>query len=254
MFPAQRKQRILQLLSTRGALGSTELADILDVSYETVRRDLSALEADHSVVRSHGGVQLADARGVEASYLDRAGHAIEGKAAIGRAAARLIEPGMTVLIDVGTTALEVARALDEGYHGTVVTCSIPVAIELSGRPGVEVMVNAGRVRPGDLSISGASAVDYYRDIFTDLAFLGSGGVDATAGLTDYHLDEVLARRAILRNADRAFVLADATKFGRVAAHRVCDLDQVAGLITDQDPPAEITAAFGRAGGQVVVAN
>lgn len=254
MFPAQRQKRILELLSTHGALGSRQLADLLDVSYETVRRDLNVLEVDRSVVRSHGGVQLVEARGAEASYLDRTGHAIAGKTAIGRAAAHLIEPGMSVFIDVGTTALEVARAIDETYNGTIISCSIPVAIELSGRAGVEVMMNPGRVRAGDLSISGASAIDYYRDIYPDLAFLGSGGIDDAAGLTDFHVDEVLARRAIIRNAERSFVLADATKFGRVAAHRVCNLEQVAGVITDQEPPAALTAAIVRAGGQVIVAN
>lgn len=253
MFPAQRQQRILQLLADRGALGSAELAEELDVSYETVRRDLNALELVQKVVRRHGGVQLTNARGLEPSYRDRAGIAVEAKAAIGRAAARLVEPGMSVMIDVGTTTLEVARALDAGFQGTVITSSILAAVELAERRDVEVIVNAGRVRGGDLSISGGLASDFYRDVFPDIAFVGSGGVDEHAGLTDFHLDEVVARRVVLANAARAYVLADASKLGRVAAHRVCALNDFDGLITNEEPPSGVDSAIKRGGGEVIVA-
>lgn len=252
MFPALRKQQIISLLDKHGPLRSAQLADLLEVSYETIRRDLNELEADETVVRNHGGVQLPS-RGSEPSYIDRSGQSVHEKAAIGRAAAELIKPGMTLIIDVGTTALAVARAIDEKFYGTVFTCSIPVAIELSNRPNVDVFVNAGKVRTGDLSISGSLTDAFYGDVFPDIAFLGSGGIDVRAGLTDFHLSEVTARRVILQNAERSYILADSTKFGRVAAHRVCSLSEVTGLLTNENPPEDLHRSFTDFGGQVIVA-
>ena len=121
--------------------------------------------------------------------------------------------GQTLLLDVGTTVLEVARALPPDFRGTVATCSLLVAAELAGRRDVEVLVSGGRVRGGDLSLSNAQTVAFFADVRADLAFLGSGGVDAVAGLTDYHLDEVATRRTIIANAARAFIVADSGKLG-----------------------------------------
>jgi DeoR/GlpR family transcriptional regulator of sugar metabolism len=156
-----------------------------------------------------------------------------------------------VVIDVGTTALEVARALPITFRGTVATCSLLVAAELAGRPTVEVLVSGGRVRAGDLACSNAQALSFFADLRPDVAFLGSGGVDTGTGLTDFHLDEVATRRIILANTARSYVLADSTKFGRVAPHRVCGLEEFDGLITDEMTSAPLRAAIERAGGVVV---
>ena len=92
----------------------------------------------------------------------------------------------------------------------------------------------GRVRGGDLAVSNAQTVEFFRDVHADVAFLGSGGVAPEAGLTDFYLDEVVTRRVILANAGAAYVLADASKLGKVAAHRVCGLDEVTAVV---DRPA-----------------
>jgi DeoR family fructose operon transcriptional repressor len=146
----------------------------------------------------------------------------------------------------------VARALPGSFHGTVVTCSLLVAAELAGRPGVDVLVAGGRVRGGDLAVSNAQTVEFFRDVHADVAFLGSGAVAPEAGLTDFYVDEVVTRRVIIANASAAYVLADASKLGQVAPHRVCGLDEVTAVVTDQPPPRALAAAIRDAGGRLLM--
>ncbi len=228
---------------------------MLNASIETVRRDLMALERRGVLTRVHGGAVNAGSpfAGEEPPFADRTVLAREGKMAIGRVGAGLVCPGQTLVFDVGTTALEVARALPLNFHGTVATCSLLVADELADRRNVEVLVSGGRVRGGDLSLSNAQTVAFFEDLRADVAFLGSGGVDAAAGLTDYHLDEVASRRVIIANAAQRYVLADSSKLDLVAPHRVCGLDAIDGVITDRAAPSALENAVQRAGGVIIAA-
>src|SRR5437868_6005216 len=255
MLPAERHARIEETLKSARIVSTEELIRVLNVSGETIRRDLKTLERSGVLVRVHGGAVSANSTfgGEEAPFVERSGTGHEAKAAIGRAAAGLVRTRQTLIIDVGTTAVEVARALPEDFRGTVATCSLLVAAELAGRSEVEVLLSGGRVRAGDLACSNAQAIAFFADLRADIAFLGSGGVDAEAGLTDFHLDEVAVRRVILANSVRSYALADATKFGRVAPHRVCDLDAIDGLVTDARPSPALEHAVERSGGVIVSA-
>ncbi|MFB9676071.1 DeoR/GlpR family DNA-binding transcription regulator [Streptosporangium vulgare] len=254
MLPTERHSRIGEVLRACRVVSTDDLARELGVSAETIRRDLVLLERRGTLARVHGGatIALGQAAGEEAPFAERTGTAADAKRRIGRAAAGLARSGQTVVIDVGTTAVQVARALPLDFSGIVATCSLLVAAELSERPGVEVLVCGGRLRAGDLAISNSVAQAFFADLNPDIAFLGSGGVDATAGLTDYYLDEIATRRIILRNAARSYVLADSSKFGLVARHRVVDLWETAGLITEAEPPPAIRDAVTREGGTVVL--
>lgn len=251
MLAAKRHELIGGALRTAGVVSTEELAQGLGVSLETVRRDLVALERRGALRRVHGGAALGATFGGEEPFADRSVLETSAKQAIGRRAADLVTSGQTIILDVGTTALEVARALPPSFRGTVATCSLLVACELAGRRDVEVLVSGGRLRSGDLSLSNAQTSSFFADLRADLAFLGSGGVDAVAGLTDFHLDEVATRRVIIENAARSFVLADAVKLGRVAPHRVCGLAEVDGLITDGEVPAALALIIEGSGGTLL---
>jgi len=128
----------------------------------------------------------------------------------------------------------VARALPVSFEGRVLTNSVPVAMELSGRREVEILLCGGQVRHGDGACSGAHAEAFFAEFYADRAFLGSGGVHPEAGLTDYYPAEVVVRRTIIAHTAACYVLADSSKLGAVAVHRVCQLDRVTAVLTDDE--------------------
>ncbi|MEO3763992.1 DeoR/GlpR family DNA-binding transcription regulator [Streptomyces sp. B5E4] len=253
MLAAERHRKIVAEISRRKFVTTDDLTTLLGVSQETIRRDLALLERRGALTRVHGGAtSRQEPVGEEASFAERSGTLADEKVAIGKAAAALIKQHQTVVIDVGTTALEVARALPADHAGVIATPSLLVAAEVSTRPGVEVLVSGGRLRAGDLACSNVRAVEFFSDLRADIVFVGSGGV-AQYGLTDFHLDEVATRRVMLANASHRCVLADSSKLGRTAVHRVCELNGFDTLITDQPCPPELDTALGLAGGHVIVA-
>jgi DeoR family fructose operon transcriptional repressor len=237
VLAVERRRRILTSLARSVAITTDEFAAELGVSPETVRRDLIELERRGMLRRVHGGAaSLARLAPEESAYSERVLEQAEAKRAIGAAAAALVASGQTVVIDVGTTSLEVARALPHDLRATIATPSLLVAAELSTRPQVQVLVAGGRVRPGDLACSGTETIDFFRDLHAEIAFLGSGAISPTVGLTDYHRDEVPTKRVIIANAEQVLVLADSSKFGRSAPYRVCDLSDLDGIVTDAPFP------------------
>src|SRR3954469_9361205 len=141
MLPTERRLAIVDEIRRRPMVRADELARRFEVSVETVRRDLRVLQRDGVLDRVYGGATPAHHRSTEAAFDDRRTQHIGQKRSIARLAAQLIEPGETIVLDVGTTALEVARALPETWPGRVLTCSIPVAVELAGRPRTEVLLS-----------------------------------------------------------------------------------------------------------------
>lgn len=209
-----------------------ELAGRLRVSIETVRRDLIALERDGLLRRVYGGAKGVSPRSFEPPVTERRRRNHAAKQAMGALAAALLRPGDTAILDVGTSVTETARQLPWNHQGRVLTNSLPVAAELDGRDGIEVLISGGRVRQGDMAVSGAQTAQFFAEYYADKAFLGSGGVHPQAGLTDYYPDEAAVRRVILDHAEESYVLADASKIGHIALCRVCGLERVTAVITD----------------------
>lgn len=255
MLPVARHDAIVTLVNGAHTVSTDELAGHLGVSLETVRRDLALLEGRGDIRRVHGGAASVANRGTgeEPSFSERSVIHHQAKADVGRIAAGLIEAGQTVVIDIGTTAVEVARAIAGDFRGTVVTSSLLVAAELVTRPSVDVLVSGGRVRRGDLACSNAHAKAMFADVYADIAFISSGAVDASAGLTDYHSDEVDIRRTIIANSARSYILADSSKLDCIAPHRVCALASVNGLITEASTSPAVAAAIDEAGGVILSA-
>jgi DeoR family transcriptional regulator, fructose operon transcriptional repressor len=252
LLPEERRSRILRALDRAGTLSTEQLATELRVSAETIRRDLIRLDRHHQLRRVHGGAMAATAiRREEAPFAHRAESDAEAKRRIGELAASLTSADQTLIVDIGTTALAGARALPETFRGTVLTCSLVAAAELAGRPGVEVLVAAGRVRGGDLAVSNALTVAFFNGVRADVAFLGTGGVSAEQGITDYYIDEIATRRVIIANSNTTYALADTSKLGSVAPHHVCGLEEVTAVITDREPTPEMEAAIRQAGGRTI---
>jgi DeoR/GlpR family transcriptional regulator of sugar metabolism len=232
VLPSQRRQAILRKLTAHGEVGFADLAEEFGVSEMTIRRDLETLEAEGLTRRVRGGAISVVSRSYEPPFAIRATTEQDAKTAIGRSAAGLINDGDTIIIDVGTTTLELARAL-HGRHGlTVVTASLPVAIELGTDPDIRVVVTGGQVRHGELSLTGGMAEDAFTTMNCDLAFIGVAGVCAVPGLTEYNPDDARVKRAAIRAARRVIVLADRSKLGRTAFSTVAPLSAADVVVTD----------------------
>lgn len=202
------------------------------VSVETIRRDLRGLRDQGLLELVYGGA--LSVQSTEGTFAARSTTHHDRKRAIAALAASLVQPQDTIIIDIGTTALEVARALPADFCGRVLTNSVPVAMELSAREEIGLLLSGGQVRAGDAACYGAQADTFFARVYTDKAFLGSGGVHTEAGLTDYYPHEVAARRVMIAHAGASYVLADSSKLGKVAVHRVCALTQVTAIITNAD--------------------
>lgn len=234
VLPTQRRQAILAEVRKASAVSAEDLALRFGVSVETIRRDLRSLRDRGLLMRVYGGA--LSVQSTEGSFAARSARHKDRKAAIARLAATLVQPEDTIVIDVGTTALEVARALPRDFRGRVLTNSVPAAMELSAREEIELQLCGGQVRTGDAACFGRRADDFFEEFYADKAFLGSGGVHAEAGLTDYHPHEVATRRVIIAHAGASYVLADSSKLGAVAVHRVCPLGQITAILTDSEEP------------------
>jgi len=232
VLPSQRRQAILAAVHAEDAASAEALARQFDVSVETIRRDLRALHSEGLLERVYGGATRPFGRSDEGNFAARSTRNIDLKRAIAALAVSLVEPEDTVVIDVGTTALEVARALPQPFRGRVLTNSVPVAMALSDRPDIDLLLCGGQVRTGDGACSGAHAEAFFDEFYADKAFLGSGGVHAVAGLTDYYPPEVVVRRTIIAHTASSYVLADSSKLGTIAVHRVCALDSITAVVTD----------------------
>jgi DeoR/GlpR family transcriptional regulator of sugar metabolism len=232
MLATERRSRILEVLTVRRIASTEELATELQVSVETIRRDITALDGQQALRRVRGGAAAASSVAGEAVFEDRRVMNQAAKEAIARRAAELVEPGQVVFLDIGTTAVQVARALSMTFHGVVATSSLLVAAELAGHSGIDVLVAGGRVRGGDLSCSNAHSV-------------------AQAGLSDFHLDEVATRLQMMANARASYVLADSSKFGVIAPYAVCDWTKLAGVICERPPSAPMARAITSGGGRII---
>jgi DeoR/GlpR family transcriptional regulator of sugar metabolism len=200
----------------------------------TVRRDLDVLEHDGVVRRVHGGAVRVQLRRDELPYAARVLEAAEAKQRIGQAVAGLIADGETVILDCGTTTLEVARAL-RGRPVTILPLGLRVLLELADDDAVSLICPGGDVRPGELTVTGDLAEVAFERLRFDTLVLGCCGLDATEGVTTHVPADARVKRAALGAARRTILASDAAKIGLVTFGRVCPLAAAERLVTDASP-------------------
>jgi DeoR/GlpR family transcriptional regulator of sugar metabolism len=232
MNAPERQKVILQLIAEKGAVTVSDLCEQLGVSDMTIRRDLSVLEQASLLRRIHGGAVSARGRSYEPPVLARIQEARAAKQAIGQYAASLVHEGDSMAIDIGTTTLELARNLISLHDITVVTNSLPIANILTDQPGIRLIVCGGIVRPGERSLIGPVAEYTFSRFYVDIAFIGIGGVELEAGLTEYNLDDAEVKRHMIRNSQRCVLLTDSRKFGLKTFAQVAPLDALDDVVTD----------------------
>jgi DeoR/GlpR family transcriptional regulator of sugar metabolism len=226
-----RRRQLLEAVERAGRVEVRALAAELGCSEMTVRRDLHALDRDGALRRVHGGAVAVHLRGDERPYAIRALEDVELKRAIGRAAGALIADGETVVLDSGTTAVEVARAL-RGRPVTVLSLGLRAIFELADDDAVRLIAPGGDVRPGELVFTGELAEAPFDRLRFDTFVLGGCGLAVAEGVTTHVQADARIKRRALAAARRTIVVADSAKLGRVAFARVCELDAVERLVTD----------------------
>lgn len=228
----ERLERIVQLLNQRGGARTNELAKELGVSAATVRRDLEELAARGSIDRTHGGaVSLRSGTDKEAPHAVKAQRMRAEKKRIARRALDFVPDGATVVLDSGTTVLELARCL-AGRPVTAIALDLFSATVLSAEEGVEVWTPGGRVRNGLFSLVGPWVEQTLRALAVDAFFMGADAIDAV-GVSNSTVEEAEVKRLAMEAARTTILMADSTKFGRRSFARVCALSDVHALITDE---------------------
>lgn len=244
MLAASRKELLLARLRADGRIVAKELAAELGVSEDSIRRDLRELHAAGLAVRVYGGAVPASP--AVADYATRQSVATESKQRVARFAAGLIEPGSTVIIDGGTTALATVRALDPALACTIVTHSPTVAVALLDH-AAEVIIIGGRLFKHSAVASGAAAAEAARLVRADRFLLGVTGIHAEAGLTTGDADEAAMKRVLAERAAETYVLGSEEKIGAVSPFAVLPFESVAGVIVDPDAPSSGLDALERRG-------
>ena len=249
MLTRQRKQLILSRLQRDGQLIAKAISQELGFSEDTIRRDLRELAAEGRLQRVHGGALPASPAVADFAGRQRLG--AEGKAAIGRAAAALVRPGQVVILDGGTTAVQVARHLAPDLRATIVTHSPTIAVELAAHPWVEVVVLGGRLFKHSVVTVGAAVIEAAAQVRADTFFMGVTGIHPEAGLSTGDLEEAHVKRALSQRAAETIVLASSEKLHAASAYVIAPLSEVSGLIVEAGVPEEVTAPFARAGLAIV---
>lgn len=229
----ERKDEIIRMISENRMVKAQDIAKTFQVSMETVRRDLAELEQSNVIRRVHGGAVLNLTYSMEPDFSYREINNFEEKILIGKQAVSFVENGETIIIDIGTTALEFARFLKGKKKVTVLTGSIKIAAELMDDPDIRVIVLGGFVRAGEGTISGYWAEDMIDKFQVDKVFMGVGALNARHGIMDYNIEESNLRRHYVEHAKEVIALADYSKFGISALNEACPVERITHLITDE---------------------
>lgn len=245
MLTTHRKQQILSVLKRQGQVIAKEISQEMGVSEDTIRRDLREMAQLGLLQRVHGGALPASP--ALADFAERERIAPDGKVAIGRAAAHMIQPRQVVMLDGGTTARQVARHIALDVQVTIVTHSPTIALELLNHPLVEVILIGGRLFKHSVVAVGAVAIEAIGEVHADTYFMGVTGVHPKTGLTTGDYEEAAVKRAMSHAAAETIVLASSEKLNTASPYVVVPLSAISGIITERAAPASLTKPYEKLG-------
>lgn len=248
MLTTQRKKLILDRLAREGQIVAKTLAAELQTSEDTIRRDLRELAQAGHLQRVHGGALPAAAAAGDMKVREQL--STQEKVELGRYGASLIQPGQVVILDGGTTALQVARHLDPRLRATIVTHSPTVAVAAAAHPQVEILMLGGRLFRHSMVNVGAAMLAAASQLRADLYFMGVTGVHPEAGLTTGDAEEAAVKRALHERAAETIVLASSEKLLAASPFVVASLGEVAAFVVARRTPERTRKALRAGGAQV----
>jgi len=233
----ERKAMILQRINSAGYISIKDLAQEIEVSEMTIRRDLDSLERTNLVKRKYGKAFSVRGTSYEPTYEERALQNRDLKAILGKLGASLVKDGDSITFDTGTTVFAVAENLTQSHNLTVVTHSLNIVDLFKSSTTIEeIIVLGGVLRREENSMVGDLALSGIQNFYTDKLFLGVGGINQNLDLTEFNYDDAMVKRQYLTHAQEVILLADSSKFTKTAFVKFGNLKDVDILITDKLPP------------------
>lgn len=254
MFALERQKMIMELLNQNGSVSVGKLSEEMNVTEETVRRDLEKLEKQELLRRTHGGALPIDDSSVDLSLKRRKAINVEAKELIAKTAAENVAAGDTIFLDASTTTFYMARELKRMKIGvTVITNSLRAIDELADCDAVKLIAIGGLIGKNRSFVGSFAVSSIEKNYFANKMFFSSKGVIPGSGILDSNEDECAIKQQMLKNSNEHFFLCDKSKIGRVGFVRVCELDDVDTFVTESDIDNEWRAELEALGVGITIA-
>jgi len=248
MLKKERQEFILREINLHNRVLTSDLCEVINVSEDTIRRDLSELAETGDIIKVHGG---ALSKSFHVSFQTNGVYSHDNKKMIAQKAVRLIRDGMFILTTGGTTILELAKALPQHLRATFFTGSLPAAMEYIQHPNIEVIFIGDRISKNSKITVGGDAITKIKQINADICFLGINAIDAELGLTDNDWDVVQVKKAMIQSSKKVVALTIAEKINTQQKLKVGDLDVLDIMITELDPAEKIFDAYKEKGVEIL---
>lgn len=252
MLAAERKAKIIEFVKRTNIATVTQLSEEFNVHEATIRRDLSEIEREGQLRRTHGGVILGEGIHSEPSFTVRATERVEEKQRIGEKAAEMIQEGDSIILDSGTTTFQIAKHIANKTNITVVTNDINIAAELRDSKGIKVIVTGGVLYPESFMLNGMFTNDVLKKLHVHKAFIGTPAIHPKKGLTHFEELFVPAKMEMINAASEVIVVTDHTKLGGVSLHMVSPINKVDKLITGEEASDTQIQQFKESGVEVII--
>lgn len=231
MLPIERQNKILELLSERQVLKIQEIISEFNISIETVRRDINLLEKQGKIEKIYGGIKLVDTNFGEPKIENRMIDKPLLKDSIGLKCSEFINDGDCIFIDSGTTTLQIAKHIKNKKNIIVITNSLPVINELQDSD-IELIIIGGKIRRSENSVVAYDYLFNFAQLNISKAFIGTSGITAKKGITDYNMEEAITRKKIIEISNEIFIASDSSKFGKDVTINICPAENLDYIITD----------------------
>jgi DeoR/GlpR family transcriptional regulator of sugar metabolism len=246
LFQVERQEKIVKILEEKPRVTVEELAKLLDVTAMTIRRDLKYLESVQVISRTFGGAVLKSKLTLELSHKEKELQNIKEKEKIGIAAAEWVEDGQTVILDAGTTTMEVAKHLLKRQNLTIVTNDVLIAAYLVVSSNFAIYCTGDRVQNITGACMGSRAIQFLKQIYADIAFVGTSSVDVELGVSGPTFEKAELKKEIVLSAEKAILVADSSKFNKKSINKICSLQELALIICDQGLDPQIVKKLQKA--------
>jgi DeoR/GlpR family transcriptional regulator of sugar metabolism len=238
MIPAERQKKILALLKNQEVVSISELIDLFSVSHMTIRRDIEKLESVGKVSSVSGGVQLTKSIHAELSHDIKITQFSDEKEMIGKLAANIISPNMTIYLDAGTTTLEIARQIMHRDDLLIITNDFAISAFLMTHSANDIYHTGGKVDRQNQSTVGSKVADFLLSMNIDMAFISTSSWNLK-GLSTPNEDKVVVKQAIAKSSKSVCLVSDTSKYGQIAAFHALDIDRIDTVITGLNLPESV---------------